>query len=256
MREPKPSTVKRLFALSRNCCAYPQCSLPIVEESGIVTGIICHIKARSKGGPRYDDKQTAEERHSFANLVLLCARHSKVIDTDPKKFTVELLCEMKQAHEKEGGIELSQSDAALARNLMRDYRVIYINSAKLVKVAKAESIHAKTVKVGSGKTVIAPPGGSVASSLVHRNYTKHLIDRYNEFASDQPDREFKFQAIYSTLKSKFRAKWDLVPLSRFDEMSGYLQKRIDETRLGRINTAKGIRNYSTFERYKEENGYV
>src|SRR5687768_11697745 len=70
MREPTVSTIKRLFALSANRCAFPKCGCPIVEETGTVTGIICHIKARSKGGPRYDSKQSDEERHAYPNLIL------------------------------------------------------------------------------------------------------------------------------------------------------------------------------------------
>ncbi len=52
MAEPAEQTVKRLFALSGNICAYPGCEVPIVERNGVVTGEICHIKARKPGGPR------------------------------------------------------------------------------------------------------------------------------------------------------------------------------------------------------------
>jgi hypothetical protein len=255
MREPKPSTIKRLFALSRNRCAFPQCDLPIVEESGTVTGIVCHIKARNIGGPRYDPKQSNEDRHSFGNLLLLCSRHSKVIDTEPRKFTVDLLQEIKQIHEKDGHIELSKSDAAKAATLIENYRLIYIESGSEVTIHKADVIHAKTVNIGKGKgPTIAAPAGAIASSLIHRNYTKHLIDRYQEFASNQPGRVFKFPAIYSNLKKKFGAKWDLVPLARFDELASYLQARIDRTRLGQINRTKGHPNFSTFEEFKAKHG--
>lgn len=259
MREPKPSTIKRLFALSGNRCAFPQCHLPIVEDSGTVTGIVCHIKARSRGGPRFDPKQTDEDRHSFGNLMLLCARHSKVIDSEPKKFTVDLLCEIKQMHEKDKGIgliELSKSEAIMAANLIESYRVIYIQSGSEVNVQRADSIRAKTVNVKSSKgPTIAAPEGSIASSLAHRNYTKHLIDRYQEFASDQPGRDFKFPAIYSNLKKKFGAKWDLVPLEHFAEITSYLQSRINRTRLGQINRSKGISNYSSFTEFKAKHGW-
>jgi hypothetical protein len=55
-KEPTAATVKRLFAFSKNQCAFPDCTIPIVEASGVVTGIICHIKARNRGGPRYDTR--------------------------------------------------------------------------------------------------------------------------------------------------------------------------------------------------------
>ena len=58
MTEPAEKTVRRLFALSGNMCAFPGCSLPVVESAGTITGEICHIKARSKDGPRYDAAQS------------------------------------------------------------------------------------------------------------------------------------------------------------------------------------------------------
>tara|TARA_R110002110_G_scaffold289_8_gene1160 strand:+ start:865 stop:1635 length:771 start_codon:yes stop_codon:yes gene_type:complete len=39
------------------------------------------------------------ERHGFANLILLCANHHKVIDDDEIAYTVNRLLEMKSAHE-------------------------------------------------------------------------------------------------------------------------------------------------------------
>jgi hypothetical protein len=100
MNQPSIATVKRLFAVSHNRCAFPKCGNPIVDpESGKVTGRICHIKAQSSGGPRYDPSQTDDERHSFENLLLLCPIHHDVIDSDPTSYTVDRLRQIKAAHE-------------------------------------------------------------------------------------------------------------------------------------------------------------
>jgi len=183
-REPTPSTVKRLFAFSKNMCAFPGCNTPIVEVSGVVTGIICHIKARNPGGPRYDRKQIAEERHAFDNLILMCSRHSKIIDSQPKKYTVDLLQEMKELHERDGNIEISPTEATWALKLLDEYRVIYVAPGSSVVVDKADSIHAQTVNFGSRKRSpkMTPPTNSIAANLAQRNYLKHLIDRYHDFA--------------------------------------------------------------------------
>ncbi len=85
MSSPKLSTIKRLYAVSHNHCAFPECKTPLVESSGTVTGEIAHIKAANKGGPRYDSLQTEEQRHEYDNLILLCGRHHKLIDTEYKK---------------------------------------------------------------------------------------------------------------------------------------------------------------------------
>lgn len=110
MSSPKAATIKRLFAVSGNQCAFPRCPLPLVDEpSGKVTGRICHIKAQEPGGPRYDPNQTGDERHAYENLVLMCPIHHDVIDSDPESYTVERLLEIKANHEKghSGGHELS-----------------------------------------------------------------------------------------------------------------------------------------------------
>ncbi|MGH7794506.1 MAG: hypothetical protein ACREQ2_06375 [Candidatus Binatia bacterium] len=48
MPEPTEKTIKQLFALSGNVCAFPDCKVPIIEPTGTITGEICHIKARRK----------------------------------------------------------------------------------------------------------------------------------------------------------------------------------------------------------------
>ena len=46
-------TLKKLFALSGNECAFPGCKAPMVDAgSGIVVGEICHIKGKSPNGIR------------------------------------------------------------------------------------------------------------------------------------------------------------------------------------------------------------
>lgn len=98
---PSVSTIKRLFAVSGNNCAFPKCPLPLVDEkSGKVTGRICHIKARSAGGARYDDNQTDDERNSFENLMLLCPIHHDVIDSDEDSYTAERLHKINFDHKK------------------------------------------------------------------------------------------------------------------------------------------------------------
>ncbi len=94
--EPTLATVKRLYAVSGNQCAFPKCQCPLVDPSTRkVTGRICHIKAKNPGGPRYSPQQTDAERHSFENLVLMCPTHHDVIDADVESYTVERLLSIK-----------------------------------------------------------------------------------------------------------------------------------------------------------------
>jgi hypothetical protein len=90
--------------------------------------------------------------------------------------------------------------------------------------------------------------------LLLRNYAKHLIDRYNDFASKQPGRtDFKFPAVHSLVKKRYGVgKWELVPDTRFDEFCALIQERIDRTWLGSVNRGNGIKNYSTLEEYRQK----
>lgn len=99
MSGPSLPTVKRLFAMSGNRCAFPKCSTPLVDQSGNVTARICHIRARKSGGSRYDDTQTDTQRHAFSNLLLLCPNHHDTVDVDVNAYPVTRLSEMKNAHE-------------------------------------------------------------------------------------------------------------------------------------------------------------
>ena len=106
-------TIKKLFSLSGNKCAFPNCNNPIVEtENNSLTGIICHIKARNANGPRYDENQTDDERNSFENLILMCPIHHKVIDDDIISYTVERLLEIKRNHESQA-IQEEPSDTII-----------------------------------------------------------------------------------------------------------------------------------------------
>lgn len=247
--EPARSTLKRLFARSVNACAFPGCTLPLFEESGTLTGTVCHIKARNPGGPRFDPQQTDRERHGYDNLILLCARHSKVIDADPAAFGAELLARLKAEHERKTAVHSTTGLDSQAEALLGAYRATYnITAGGHVMINSAGAIQAThlTVKAPRRSVKLLPTAGSLGASLIHRNYVKHLIDRYNEFASKQPGRAFAYAAIYGLIKRQFKADWQHVPVSRFDELADYLQHRIDNTQLGRINRGKGIRNYSAF----------
>lgn len=110
LKGPRNKTLKRLFAVSGNRCAFPNCENTIVDPtSGTVVGVICHIKAQSPDGPRYDPSQTDEERHGFDNLLLMCPIHHRIIDSDPESYTVPRLKEIKAKHEAlhTGGTEPS-----------------------------------------------------------------------------------------------------------------------------------------------------
>ena len=98
------STVKRLFALSMNVCAFQDpdsrrtCENAIATSNGAtVNADICHIRGSRPDSARHDPTMSPEERDEFDNLILLCPTHHRQIDSVAvERFTVEVLINMKE----------------------------------------------------------------------------------------------------------------------------------------------------------------
>lgn len=248
MGGPSVKTVKRLCALSSNRC--PFCSLPLVElDSDSFVGEIAHIKGDRPGSPRYDPRQTEDERHAASNLMLLCSTDHTRIDTDPAKYTVEFLMQRKEAHERIANPEIQPVDVARAERLIWKYE-LRVNGPVSV-----ETIHANTLNISAPRrrsTKLVPPSDVIAGDSEHRRYAKHLIDRYKEFAQRQTDREFQHFRIYKAIEREFGTSWEWIPLSRFDEFASFVQRRIDGTIIGKVNRRNGTPNYSSFEQFRSK----
>lgn len=119
MAYPSTATIKRLFAVSGNICAFAHCPQPLVDAmSGTVTGEICHIKAQNTEGPRYDASQTEQARHGYDNLVLMCSPHHKIIDSDILTYTVDVLEEIKKNHEAKS-TKVNTPDDSVIESLLK-----------------------------------------------------------------------------------------------------------------------------------------
>ena len=101
------TTIKTLFALSGNLCAWSDpetrvgCELTLADPAwSQVRAEICHIRGRRPGSQRFESAMTPEDRDHFANLILMCPNHHQEIDTlRPEKYSVELLTDMKERAE-------------------------------------------------------------------------------------------------------------------------------------------------------------
>jgi hypothetical protein len=63
--------------------------------------LAAHITAAAKGGPRYDQSLTPEQRRHQSNGIWLCEIHGKQVDADEQHFSVETLRAWKTAAESE-----------------------------------------------------------------------------------------------------------------------------------------------------------
>ena len=177
MNAPTERDVKRLFALSLNQCAFPNCITPIFGLRDEMVGEICHIKAQSPNGPRYDPHQSETERHGFENLVLLCRNHHKIVDDNPAEYSVEWLRDIKRRHEADGGNELSQHDAKLAHRLLDAFletvriesnQTIITQTASGSKITQVAGDYHNYEKPAKPKIIITPPPGAVSSAELHQ----------------------------------------------------------------------------------------
>lgn len=98
-------THKMLWGRAANRCGFPDCRRELImppseTEDASLIGDECHLVAEKPDGPRGESSLTPEERDQYNNLVLMCKIHHKLIDDQPETYPVQLLKEMKAAHEK------------------------------------------------------------------------------------------------------------------------------------------------------------
>lgn len=100
--DPSKATAKQLYAHAFGC-AYPKCCEPLFRLDPLTSlphlnSRMCHIHARSEGGPRWDVNQSSTDNSNPENLVLMCEQHASMID-DPSSlaaYPAELLRDWKK----------------------------------------------------------------------------------------------------------------------------------------------------------------
>jgi len=94
--------VNKLFAESAGRCNFPDCRKILYHEykdkTFVSLGEKCHIIGESPSGPRGHPKNSVILKKDEKNLILLCAKHHKIIDGNPEEFTVEILSKIKEDH--------------------------------------------------------------------------------------------------------------------------------------------------------------
>ena len=100
------AATKRILAQrSAYLCSNPNCrNLTISPHSSpdksISTGEAGHINSAKPGGPRYDEKQSDEERRSISNAIWLCTNCHTRVDRDASGYAEVELRAWKQRHEE------------------------------------------------------------------------------------------------------------------------------------------------------------
>jgi len=97
MRDDFSPNVKLLLAKRVSfMCSNPDCQRITTGPSSdpkksINIGVASHITAAAPGGPRYDATLSQEERENPENGIWLCQKCAKLVDSDPQRYSQEVL---------------------------------------------------------------------------------------------------------------------------------------------------------------------
>lgn len=127
-------TQRALWAKAGGRCEFRGCNQHLIGDllagrEDPMFGFLAHIVADSEDGPRGDKTLSPKLAKEMSNLMLMCAHHHRLIDTEAnEQYSVELLREMKEEHERRleivGGI-----DADRASHVVRFGANIGVNEA-------------------------------------------------------------------------------------------------------------------------------
>lgn len=98
-RSVKDITRRLLYAKSGNKCA--MCQETLIFDDCSNTSEICHIEAVNEDGARYNPNSTDDYINSYDNLILLCPRCHKIVDSPQNQphYSVDYLKSLKKKHE-------------------------------------------------------------------------------------------------------------------------------------------------------------
>ncbi len=104
---PDPVT-NRLFSLSGNQCAFPECTNPVTHQAApgekpVTLGQRAHIVGVGRQGPRSKAAPLSEDPNAVENITLFCGIHHPIVDGNPRIYSVEVLAKFKKDHEAKMG---------------------------------------------------------------------------------------------------------------------------------------------------------
>lgn len=135
------------------------------DEGSIDIGTAAHICAAAPGGPRYDEKQSSEERSAAKNGIWMCRDHGTAIDSTDSTFTVKQLLEWKQQAESESWQRVLRKDVVCGSVGIADVQLL----ARIRAAAEADlKVFRKTAKW---------PSTSVALTLEVNDFNELVTTR-------------------------------------------------------------------------------
>lgn len=124
--------------------------------------------------------------------------------------------------------------------------IINTSNANISSIGPTTLVVKKTTK----KIVQKYPPGCIGHETHKANYISHLIERYHQYKEWEVGKgKMNYAILNSQLKKLFKVGKQRtifnIPTERFEELVLIIQSKIDNTKLGRINSKKNA-NYSPF----------
>lgn len=136
-RDDFPVRTKELLAKRVGYrCSNPSCRQlttgPQQDSTKIVNvGVAAHITAAASGGPRYKESLSIQQRKSSANGIWLCQKCAKLVDSDPSRYTIDILnlwkleSENKTIHEIEGNTPNLNELSRITEKKIQSYEKLF-----------------------------------------------------------------------------------------------------------------------------------
>lgn len=179
----------------------------------------------------------------FENLIAVCPTcHSKITYNEISQKTV---LEIKQKL-KFNNMEKEKTSENTTFNINSEN----INNSVLGNNNKVNVTIKKQV-VKKNKFV----EGELGYETLKANYVSHLINRYNDYKTNEVGKEnMRYGVFQASLKKHFKIgttrTLNNLPVEKFEELVTIIQCRINGTTFAK-KLGKGHKNYSTFEEYQE-----
>lgn len=129
------------FRCSNPNCRKLTCGANENPQKVTSIGVAAHIAAAAKGGPRYDECMTPDERKALSNGIWLCQSCSKLIDVDKTRYTAEVLMKWKTIAEDLAILEVETSSPT--EYLFQDIELIKFYVQCFDRPAFQDDIHSE-----------------------------------------------------------------------------------------------------------------
>jgi hypothetical protein len=98
---------------------------------------------------------------------------------------------------------------------------------------------------------INPPGDSIGASAELASYIEYLIGKYKDYQKLHVEKEGigKYVLIYNAIRTRYGSKWQTIPVGMFEDLMSFLQRRIDNSKVGPIRKGRGQKRYHSFEEH-------